>query len=115
MDELTTRSSPVAELEQRVARLEARGAGAPSQPELASGSATPEPVDDLRRISGIGPAFERVLHSLGVRSYAEIAAWTAEDIERIARLLRVNRARMNSWPEQARQLGPPASPPETAG
>jgi predicted flap endonuclease-1-like 5' DNA nuclease len=103
MDELGARTSCIPELEQRIARLETRtdAAAAPSPP-----------VDDLRRISGIGPAFERTLHGLGVRTYAEIAAWTAPDTERIARLLRVSAARVNGWPEQARALALQTSPAE---
>jgi large subunit ribosomal protein L21 len=101
MDELLARTSCIPELEQRLARLETP----------THGTAAP-PVDDLRRISGIGPAFERTLHSLGVRTYAEIAAWTAEDIERIAPKLRMSAARMNGWPEQARTLALQTSPSE---
>ena len=102
VDELVARTSCIPELEQRIARLESQ-AEAPALPSA--------PADDLKRISGIGPAFERALHDLGVRTYAEVAAWTAEDIERIARLLRVNAARVKGWPEQARALAPPTPEP----
>jgi predicted flap endonuclease-1-like 5' DNA nuclease len=98
VDELVAKTSCISELEERIARLESRAqAPAPASP-LA---------DDLKRISGIGPALERALHDLGVRTYAEIAAWSADDVERIARLLRVKVARVQGWPEQARTLAPP--------
>lgn len=45
------------------------------------------PGDDLRRIDGIGPANERWLHGIGVRHYAQIAAWTPEEIAWVARHL----------------------------
>jgi predicted flap endonuclease-1-like 5' DNA nuclease len=104
LGELVARTSCIPELEQRIARLETQ-----------TDAAAAPPVDDLRRISGIGPAFERTLHALGVRTYAAIAAWSAEDIERIAPQLKVRAARMNGWPEQARTLALQTSPSEPAG
>ena len=40
----------------------------------------PRKVDDLKAISGIGPKLEKVLNGLGVWTYAQIAAWTREEI-----------------------------------
>lgn len=37
-------------------------------------------ADDLTRISGVGPVIVKKLHDLGVTTFAEIAAWTPEDI-----------------------------------
>ena len=102
VDELVARTSCIPELEQRIARLESQAA-APAPPSA--------PADDLKRLSGIGPAFERALNDLGVRTYAEIAAWSADDVERIARHLRVKAARVRGWPEQARALAPPTPQP----
>ncbi len=42
--------------------------------------AKPKKPDDLRAISGIGPKLETVLNGLGVWTYAQIAAWTKEEI-----------------------------------
>jgi large subunit ribosomal protein L21 len=36
--------------------------------------------DDLSRISGVGPAIVKKLHALDVTSFAQIAAWTPEDV-----------------------------------
>ena len=36
--------------------------------------------DDLTRISGVGPAIVKKLHALDVTSFAQIAAWTPEDV-----------------------------------
>ena len=41
---------------------------------------TPKKADDLKAISGIGPKLEKVLNELGVWTYAQIAAWTREEI-----------------------------------
>ncbi|MBW8755286.1 MAG: hypothetical protein JF595_14270 [Sphingomonadales bacterium] len=70
--------------------------------------ATPTPVpateaDDLRRIKGVGPKLAALLQSLGVTSYAQIAAWTDADIDRIDAQLGTfaGRIRRDSWVEQA--------------
>lgn len=39
--------------------------------------------DDLKRIKGIGPKVEKLLHELGVTSFAQIAAWDDADVARI--------------------------------
>ena len=36
--------------------------------------------DDLTRISGVGPVLVKKLHALDVTSFAQIAAWTPEDV-----------------------------------
>ena len=40
-------------------------------------------VDDLKQLSGVGPALEKKLHAAGVKSFEQIAAWTAKDAEEI--------------------------------
>lgn len=37
-------------------------------------------ADDLTRISGVGPVIVKKLHDLGVTTFAQIAAWTPEDV-----------------------------------
>lgn len=51
--------------------------------------------DDLKQIRGIGPAFERELKRLGVRTFEQIAAWTASDIEEIAPKIKARRERIH--------------------
>jgi predicted flap endonuclease-1-like 5' DNA nuclease len=73
----------------------------------ARASVVPAPAaDDLKRIKGIGPAFERKLHSLGVSSFKTIAAWTDADVERIAEALAIlpQRITRDRWIEKARAL-----------
>jgi len=61
--------------------------------------------DDLKKLSGVGPAIEKKLHALGVTTFAEIAAWTAEDIARIDEGLNFKgRIEREGWVEQAKQL-----------
>lgn len=63
-------------------------------------------ADDLKRISGIGPAFERALHAIGVTSFRQIAEWTPVELERIARDIRTTSRRIlrDRWVEHAREL-----------
>jgi predicted flap endonuclease-1-like 5' DNA nuclease len=63
-------------------------------------------ADDLRRIKGVGPKLAALLHSLGVTTYAQIAAWTDADIDRIDAQLGTfaGRIRRDSWVEQAMLL-----------
>jgi predicted flap endonuclease-1-like 5' DNA nuclease len=63
-------------------------------------------ADDLKQIKGIGPKLENLLNSLGVTSYAQIAAWDETDIVRIDAQLGPfqGRIRRDDWPAQARLL-----------
>ena len=86
----------------------------PPAPSQASSTTTPpatEPAssstgDDLRRIKGVGPKLVTILGEQGVTSFAQIAAWTDQDIDRIdAQLGRFQgRIRRDSWVEQATLL-----------
>lgn len=62
--------------------------------------------DDLTRIKGVGPKLAAQLGTLGVHSFAQIAGWNENDIDRIdAQLGRFEgRIRRDSWVEQARLL-----------
>ena len=61
--------------------------------------------DDLTQIKGIGKVIESKLHALGITSFAQIAQFTAQDVERVDQVLdfkgRIERER---WIEQAREL-----------
>ena len=62
--------------------------------------------DDLMRLKGVGPKLAAQLGELGVASFAQIAAWSDADIDRIDRQLGrfQGRIRRDSWVEQARLL-----------
>ncbi|TPJ69551.1 proton-conducting membrane transporter [Mesorhizobium sp. B2-7-1] len=81
----------------KVAALAAKKAAAP---QAATGKA-----DNLRRLIGIGPVNERLLKGLGVTTYAQIAAWTADDVKRIEEVLNFDgRIAREKWIEQAKLL-----------
>jgi predicted flap endonuclease-1-like 5' DNA nuclease len=63
-------------------------------------------TDDLTRIKGLGPKIANILGEMGVLRFADIAAWTDSDIDRIdAQLGRFQgRIRRDAWVEQAKLL-----------
>ena len=66
---------------------------------------TAAPADDLKKLSGVGPALEKKLHALGVTAFDQIAAWTAEDIARIDEELDFKgRIEREDWVAQAKAL-----------
>ncbi len=65
----------------------------------------PATVDDLKLISGVGPKIEGILHSLGIYTYAQVAAWKAAERQWVDGYLnfkgRIDRDR---WIDQAAAL-----------
>ena len=88
-----------AALRLRVTELEAALASAKAEPKQS------EQVG-LRRIRGIGPAYERALLGIGITQVAQIAALTPEEIGRIAPLIKAQADRIlrDDWVGQARGL-----------
>lgn len=67
--------------------------------------AAPVKPDNLRRLIGIGPVNEKKLHGLGIRTYKQIASWTAADIKRVEDVLEFDgRIERERWIEQAKLL-----------
>ena len=64
-----------------------------------------EPDDDLTRINGIGPALAAKLRDNGVTSFAQIAAWNADDIAAFDTKLKfAGRIERDDWTGQAKTL-----------
>jgi NADH-quinone oxidoreductase subunit E len=65
-----------------------------------------EAADDLKRINGIGPKIEEMLHGLGVFHFSQIADWTEAEVAWIDYHLEGFQGRVmrDAWVEQARQL-----------
>ena len=60
--------------------------------------------DDLKQLSGVGPALEKKLHSAGVRSFEQIAAWSAKDVEAInEKISSKGRVEKEGWIDQAKE------------
>lgn len=65
----------------------------------------PDNADDLKEISGVGPALEAKLHGFGIYTYAQIAAWTPENIAAFDDLLSFKgRIERDDWLKQAAEL-----------
>ncbi len=62
-------------------------------------------ADDLKQLSGVGPALEKKLHAEGVTSFAQIAAWTKADVADMDEKLSFKgRIEREGWIEQAKKL-----------
>ncbi|MBB4573665.1 5' DNA nuclease [Rhizobium lentis] len=91
-----------------IAPVQASEPAPPSQPKpvvKAKPVARAAKANDLKLIAGIGPKLEQVLNAKGIRSFAEIAAWTDEDIARLdAELGFDGRIARDDWIGQAKVL-----------
>ena len=62
-------------------------------------------ADDLKKLSGVGPALEKKLNEAGVTSFAQIAAWgEAEIAEFDEKLSFKGRIEREGWVEQAKAI-----------
>ncbi len=77
------KAAPKKEAPKKEAKAE-KPAAKEEAPKAAPKKAAPKKAaagaDDLKRISGVGPALEKKLHGFGITTFAQIAAWTPEDI-----------------------------------
>ncbi|PJE33612.1 50S ribosomal protein L21 [Pseudooceanicola marinus] len=60
-------------------------------------------ADDLKKLSGVGPALEKKLVAAGITSFAQIAAWTDADIEALDDAFK-GKAQSNNWIAEAKEL-----------
>jgi predicted flap endonuclease-1-like 5' DNA nuclease len=95
-------SEQLVTLQVRILELEA-----PPSPAAARSAQAPE---GLRRIRGIGPAYQRALEALGVTELEQLAKWSEDDISRFADKLKIRRERIvkDDWVGQAKQLCGPS-------
>ena len=65
----------------------------------------PEAPDNLEQLSGIGPVLRQQLNKLGITTFAQIAAFSEEDITRLDEVLDFKgRVAREGWVEQAKTL-----------
>lgn len=86
---------------------------APKKAEAKTAAEKPAPkkaaaesdADDLKLLSGVGPVLEKKLNEAGVTSFAQIAGWSAKDIEEFDEKLSFKgRIEREGWVEQAKKL-----------
>lgn len=79
--------------------------GAAPKAKAATAAKAAAGADDLKALSGVGPALEKKLHENGVTSFAQIAAWTEADVaEMDEKLSFKGRIEREGWIEQAKKL-----------
>ena len=84
------------EANEKVAETKAK---APKKAKAAAGG------DDLKKLSGVGPALEKKLHEAGVTTFAQIAAWSEEDVAAMDEKLSFKgRIEREGWIAQAAEL-----------
>jgi large subunit ribosomal protein L21 len=79
---------------------------APAAQETAPLFAAPAgAADDLKKISGVGPALENKLNAAGITRFDQIAGFSADDITRVDEALRLGgRMTRDDWVAQAKAL-----------
>ena len=88
----------------KITAIEASGAKAAAKPKKAAKKATSE-GDDLTRISGVGPVLVGKLNAMGITTFAQVAAFTPEDVARVDEELNFKgRIDRDNWIEQAKQF-----------
>jgi predicted flap endonuclease-1-like 5' DNA nuclease len=98
----------VAEKAQAQTPVETPASPAPTpepEPVAVPASTSGEP-DDLRKIKGLGPKMQTLLHTLGVTRYEQIAGWSDADLDDLDTKLGsfAGRPRRDNWVEQAKLL-----------
>jgi large subunit ribosomal protein L21 len=87
----------------KAAKAEAPKAAAPKA--AAPKAEAPAGGDDLKQLSGVGPALEKKLHAAGVTTFAQIAAWTDADVAAMDEKLSFKgRIEREGWIDQAKEL-----------
>jgi small subunit ribosomal protein S1 len=71
----------------------------------ALGKGDASSTDDLKRVNGIGPVYEKKLNELGIFSYDQLAKLDAASIEKLETLTKWSgRVERDNWVEQAKAL-----------
>lgn len=86
-------------------KKEAPAASSGDLPQGALFTAPAGAADDLKKISGVGPVLEKKLNALGITTYAQVAAFTSEDIAKVDDALSFKgRIERDDWLSQAAEL-----------
>ncbi|MEW8012595.1 MAG: hypothetical protein AB2818_16275 [Candidatus Thiodiazotropha sp.] len=80
-------------------------ANKPAANKPAASRSAAKNTNDLQMIKGIGAVIEKKLQEYGVKSYAQIAAWSSAEIEDFSQRLNFKgRIERERWVEQAKEL-----------
>jgi NADH-quinone oxidoreductase subunit E len=102
-----TKAEPASAFKSPEAKQPAAKAAKPSLEDKnrPAGIERPATVDDLKLISGVGPKIEGTLHSLGIYTFAQVAAWKKAEREWVDGYLNFRgRIERDDWVKQAKAL-----------
>lgn len=86
-------------------RVNPKGIAKPKAGAAPKAAAAATDGDDLKKLSGVGPALEKKLHAAGVTSYTQIAAWSEDDVAAFDEKLSFKgRIAREGWVAQAAEL-----------
>ncbi|MDW4496552.1 50S ribosomal protein L21 [Sulfitobacter sp. D35] len=103
----TAVSAPAPKAEKKAAKEapKAKAAAPKAEAPKAEAPKAAAGADDLKKLSGVGPALEKKLHDAGVTTFAQIAAWSDEDVAQMDEKLSFKgRIEREGWIEQAKEL-----------
>lgn len=96
-------AAPKAEKKADAPKAEAKAAPKAEKTEAKAAPKKAAGGDDLKELSGVGPALEKKLHEAGVTTFAQIADWSEADIaEMDEKLSFKGRIEREGWVEQAK-------------
>lgn len=110
LSELNAKESPaVADIEALKAEVQALKASAATdslEARIKALEAMPPPSAEnvLTTVKGIGPKYAKALSASGVKAPADIAAWTDEDVVRIAAEVGASEKKARAWRTSAKQM-----------
>jgi len=129
---VSTRDTEVSGLKSKLAAAAAGAAAASAASTVAKGKAKPKPKaaakpkvkvlytdgptdgapDDLKLIKGIGPKFEKDLHSKGIYYFRQIGAWKVADVKVVEGVIDSipGRIQRDEWVKQAKGLASGGKP-----
>ncbi len=94
-----------AKAEKSAAKAEPVTEGSGRRPANLLDAPRDEKADDLKKITGVGPKMEGLLHGAGVYHFDQIAAWDADEVAYIDDQLSFKgRIERDNWIEQAKQF-----------
>jgi predicted flap endonuclease-1-like 5' DNA nuclease len=105
--EIARLSEELGQLRGELAQVHERVTVPNAAPAISAARAT-KVVQGLRRIRGIGPAYQRVLEQLGITRVQQIATWSDADVLAFAEKLKIrpDRISKDDWVGQAKALEP---------
>ena len=96
-------AAPKAEKKADAPKSEAKAAPKAEKTEAKAAPKKAAGGDDLKELSGVGPALEKKLHEAGVTTFAQIANWSEADIADMDEKLSFKgRIEREGWVEQAK-------------